>query len=175
MNNFLSCIRAFIALILLTLTACNSPKICREWGFEANMACKNTYNAARIFLDAEKEYDYLEAEIVRTCSGVRFYINNLFMQASPCLEDPSKAKVQILFDCQEEPWIIYPLILRGGQRLLLINEDANFLIESLLEGQSFTIKIDRYELNVISESFCERYQALLNINIAETTGFRYLE
>jgi len=158
--------RAFIALVFLMLTSCNT-KASREWCFQANLTARPCYNGGRIFLEAEREYDYLEIEIVRSRSGIRFYLNILFLQAMPCLEDLTKAKVEVIFENEEEPWIIYSLILRGGQRLLLPTEVSNYLIQVLSEGQSFEFKVGNYHTKAIPETFEERYQALMKINIEE--------
>lgn len=158
--------RAFIALVLITFTGCNT-KVSRDWNFQANLTKRPYYNGGRIFLEPEKEYDYLTIEIVRSRSGVRFYLNILFLQATPCSEDQTKTKVEVFFENEEKPWVIYPLILRGGQRLLLPTDASNYLIQVLLEGQSFDFKVGNYRTKATVNTFEECYQALMKIDIEE--------
>ncbi len=167
--------RAFIALILFQLTGCASNKVNREWIFQSNPTSKNLCSGARLLLNAEKEYDYLEVEIVRSRSGIRFYINILFMQAFPCTEDPNRTTIEICFEEEEEPWMIYPLILRGGQRLLLPQEVSDYLIENLEQGRGFVIKAGHYQLQVIPETFAERYQEMMQITIDPRFDNRLVE
>ncbi len=129
----------------------------RQWEFQANPICKNLYSGVKIYLNAESEYDYLEAEIIRSSSGTNFYVNLLFMQALPHLKDPLRTKLDIYFEDSQTSLTIYPLILQGGQRLLLSEEDGCFLIDELLQGRSFKIKLSRHELNVITKDFCKCY------------------
>lgn len=159
--------RAVLALCLIILSACTSTVVCREWEIQTNITNCPQFNSGRIFLAPESDHCHLEVEIVRSSSGLRMYINILFLKALPCQEDPSLTKVEIAFDGEEEPWVIYPHLLEGGQRLLVQQEYANYLIETLLEDRSFIIKIGRYETIIIPDSFKKAYEGVMQISIEE--------
>lgn len=105
-------------------------------------------------------------EIVRSPSGLRMYLNILFLKALPCSEDFTRTKVTIDFT-EEETFYIYPQILEGGQRLLISQEDSDYLIQALVEDRSFTIKIGRYQTTIVPAAFSKVYKELMNLSIAE--------
>jgi hypothetical protein len=106
----------------------------------------------------------LELEILRNHAGLRFHINLLFLHAPPLRTDPSRTEICLFFE-DEEPVILYPYLLVGEQKLLLEDEDADRLIQILLEGRSFILKIGRSRINVISDNFIPSYEKLLSIPI----------
>lgn len=146
-------------ILLLALTSC-TKKTEREWGLQTNVTACPRYNAGRIYLEPEKEYDYLEIEIIRSQTGIRFYINVLFLQAQPCVEDATKTKIEVIFEDEEEPWIVYGRILKGGQRILLPSDVTDYLIQSLLTGHSFDIHLGQYRIRAISNAFEKHYHEL---------------
>lgn len=152
-----------LALCLIILSACSSSAACRAWEIQTNITNCSVFNSGRLFLAPESDHSHLEVEIVRSSSGLRLYINILFLRALPCPEDPSFTKVEISFEGVEEPWVIYSYLLQGGQRLLVQQEDASRLINTLLEGGYFKINIGRFDTLIISDSFQEAYQKLLKI------------
>lgn len=112
----------------------------------------------------DTNYSHLELELVRNRSGIRLYLNLLMMVAPPCREDPSRTKVEIIFEDQE-PSTVYPYLLEGGQRLLLPGDAADFLIRLLIEDNSFTLKIGRSQITVIPDNFSIVYEKLLALPI----------
>lgn len=157
--------RALLALCLMLCFSCSSP-IIREWEIQENVTQSSRYNSGRLLLCPDTDFSYLELEILRDSSGIRFFINLLFMVAPPLADDTTRTSVEILFD-QYDPWTIYPFLLEGGQRLLLSGESADILIKALLEEESFTIQVGRNKINVIPNNFQTTYSQLLAIPIEE--------
>lgn len=137
---------------------------CRNWYLQKLVTSDPRFNSGRLVLPPESENSRLRIELARSPSGIRLYINILFLQAAPLAEDPARTKVEILMD--EEPYFIYPCILQGGQRLLIPDEEADRLIARLLEGKSFAIKIGRHQTEIISDLFAPTYTELLALPIA---------
>ena len=136
----------FIALCIFLLSSC-SKQICRQWEFQEVLTKRPCFNSGRIILGPDTNTSNLELELVRNQSGLRLYINLLLFQASPLRENPNLTKVDILFDDQEV-WTVYPNVLEGGQRILLLLPDGTEqLMHALSEGRSFTIKIGRSQLH----------------------------
>lgn len=155
--------RAFPALCLLILCSCSTPK-CREWEIQENLTQVPSFNAGRLILTPDTNYSHLELELVRNNSGLRFYLNLLLMDAPPLREDPTRTKAEILSE-NGEPELIYPYLLEGGQRLMLPGDDADALIQRLLEDNSFIIKIGRSQITVIPDNFSKAYEKILSLPI----------
>jgi hypothetical protein len=122
------------------------------------------YNSGRMLLTPESENCRLSLELTRGSSGMRLYLNILFLQAPPCPEDPSRTLIEV--ELGDEPVMMSAYILEGGQRLLIPGEEADRLIESLSDGLPFTIKFGRHTLSIIPANFSEVYQELLALPIA---------
>lgn len=158
--------RALLALCLIFLLfGCSTPA-CRGWEIQEIITQTSSFNGGRLILGPDSDYSHLELELVRNSSGIRFYINLLFLQAFPDKEDPSRTCISILFEDQE-PWIVYPYLLEGGQRLLLPGDVADILVQSLIDDCFFTIQIGRSQISVVSVNFVKAYKRLLDLSIAE--------
>lgn len=155
--------RVIPALCIIFLFGCSTPA-CRQWEIQEILTKVPSYNAGRLILIPDTDYSHLELELFRNRSGIRFYVNLLIMQAPPCMEDPTRTQVKIIFE-DKEPSTIYPYLLEGGQRLMLTGDDADFLIQSLLEEKSFTLKIGRSQITVIPDNFSIVYETLLSLPI----------
>ncbi len=160
--------RAFYALCLtLLLPGCSTP--CREWEIQEIITQTPCFNGGRLILSPDSDYSHLELELARHSSGIRFYINLLFLQAPPWREDPTRTCISILFEDQE-PWIVYPYLLEGGQRLLLPEDIADILVQSLINDRCFTIQLGRSQISAISTNFIKVYKRLLNLPIEESVS-----
>jgi hypothetical protein len=156
---------ACFVLCFLLFSGCSTPSE-NKWGITEIITPNPSFNGGKLFLDPDSDSSNLELEIERNSAGFRFYINLLYLQASPWKEDPTRTSLTIQFDDQE-PWIVYPYLLDGGQRLLLSGDLADVLIQALLDGFSFTIQIGRSQIDVIPTEFAKKYQRLLEIPIAD--------
>lgn len=156
---------ASLFLCFLTLIGCSS-QTSRQWDFSEIDARNPCFNGGRLILGPDSDISNLELEITRNSSGIYFYINLLLLRAPTWKEDPSRTTLTIQFDDQD-PWIIHPYLLEGGQRLLLPNDVADTLIQSILEGNSFVIQIGRSQISVISNDFATAYQRFLDIPIED--------
>lgn len=157
--------RAILALCLLYLPSCTSSK-CREWDLQEIITKCSHYNGGRIILGPDSDCSFLELEIMRNSSGVRIFINILLMQAPPLNGNSYLTTATVQFG-DEEPWIVHPYLLEGGQRLLLPGDASDLLISQLLDDQSFTIKIGRSYITVIPDGFTENFKRLLDIPMVE--------
>lgn len=154
---FLFSQRALTVLCILLLSSCTPA--CRKWEIQEIMTTRPCFNAGRLILGPSSGTSNLELELVHNQTGIRFYINLLFLQAQPSKDNPSLTKVEITFE-NDEVWIISPYLLEGGQRLLLAEDDAERLIQSLIEGCTFTIRIGRSQITVIPDNFLNSYEKL---------------
>jgi hypothetical protein len=155
--------RLLILCALLSFVSCS--KTSREWSYQQVLTSSPRFNFARLFLPSDSDPPRLTMEIVRGRTGIKLYLNVLFLQAPPCKENPHVTKVDIIFE--EQSRSLYPQILKGGQRLFFSFEDTDFIIQTLLEGLSFTIKLGRQELFITTENFSKAYTELMSIPIEE--------
>ena len=154
---------AYFALCFLLVGCANSV---RQWEIDEVITRNPSFNGGRAILGPDSDQSNLELELVRVSSGIRFYINLLFLKAPPWKEDPTKTSLTIQFENQE-PWIVHPYLLEGEQRLLLPGDVADYLIRMLLEENCFTIQIGRSQLSVVPTQFVKIYQKLLDLSIEE--------
>jgi hypothetical protein len=156
--------RALTALCFITfLTGCHSPG-CREWIFLNAKTANPCFNSGKLILEPENSYSHLEMEMTRNHSGIRMYLNILLMQAVPCPDNMKATLVEIILP--NETLTIYADLLAGGQRLLIPEQIAGILIETLLDGQSFTVKVGLKKVVIIPNNFEESYFKLLALEIA---------
>jgi hypothetical protein len=157
--------RAMLALCLAIPTACSRPA-CRQWEIEEIVTQNPCFNGGRLILSPDSDYSHVELELIRNASGIRFYINLLFLHAMPWNVDHTRTCVTIQIENQD-PWTVYPYLLEGGQRLLLPSNVADILVQHLLDNQSFTIQIGHNQTNVLSHNFLKVYRQLLDLSIDE--------
>lgn len=155
--------RALPALCLTALIGCSSSHP-RQWEIQEILTKRPCFNGGKAILSPDSECSHLELELIRNSSGLRFYINLLYLQAPPWTEDPARTCITIQFEGQE-PWIVHPYLLEGGQRLLLEGDVADFLIQTLVNEQDFTIQIGRNQIQVTSANFTKTHQRLLDLPI----------
>lgn len=161
---FLFLQRVVCALCLVSLCGCSTS--CRQWEIQQILTKTPCFNGGRLLLAPDSEYSRIELEIIRNRSGIRFYINLLFLEAPPCPEDKTRTSLNVLFQDQE-PWIIYPYLFTGGQRLLLPGDAADVLIQALLDEESFDVEIGRSRIKVIPDNFSIVYTNFLSLPIDE--------
>ncbi len=155
----------FLKLLLVLLSVCScSSSVCRQWEIQKVLTKHPCYNAGRLLWGPHSNFTYLELELARSRTGLRFYVNLLFLQARPCQEDSERTCLEILYDNQES-WVVYPYLFEGGQRLLLPGEVADVLIQALLNGRSFTVRLGRNCLEILPANFASLYETLLSLPI----------
>ncbi|MDP1880816.1 MAG: hypothetical protein Q8K60_07740 [Parachlamydiaceae bacterium] len=163
--------RALIALCLfssiLLMSSCSLNDSSRIWEYNEIQTKNPSFNGGRLILCSDIFTSNLELEIFRSKSGIRMYLNILSMQAFPCSDDSQRTDVNIVFLDEEnqETWVVRPIILQGGQRLLFSDSVSECLIQALLDERPFDIKIGRICLRVITDNFSEVYSQLMNLTI----------
>lgn len=148
--------RAFAIVCLLMLLSCSMDK-CRQWEMQEIVTQCPRFNGVRLLLSPDSDYSHLELELLLNSSGIYFFVNLLSFQARPCIDQPSRTQLEVLFD-DKEPQVVYPYLLEGGQRLLLPEDIATSLIEALIESRSFALRIGRSKIAVVPTNFSNLYE-----------------
>lgn len=153
--------KIFIFLFsVFLISGCSKTSSSREWIIEENPSKISCFKGGRLLLSADTDYSHLELELVRNPSGIRFYINILFLEAPAFADDPARTSITILFE-DTPPWTVYPWLLKGGQRLLLPDDVAAILIQSLMDDLCFSIHIGNSQINVVPTQFKNAYARLI--------------
>ena len=165
--------RALCALAFFLTNSCTAP--CRQWLLFTTLTQTTCFNSGRLYLSPDTNLSYLELEINRSSSGLRMYLNLLLWQAPPSPENPEFSCIDLVLlekdeneEEQQTVTTLYAYRLEGGQKLWILPDDANTLIERLLKDQSFILKIGRYQITVIADEFQTGYQELMQLPIART-------
>lgn len=132
--------------LLGLLWSCHSTS-CPEWHSQHIGSDSAAFRSDAFTFMTGSSPSQMELVISSTQQRTAMYINLLTFSASPLREDPSRTSAQVMF-LGEEPWVIQPYILEGGQRLLVPGDVADILICRLREGDSFLLKIGRFEIQV---------------------------
>lgn len=159
------CYGAYLILFFLILTGC-SNQTPHQWEIDKILTKTPCFNGGRLILGPDSDCSHLEIELIRNTSGIRMYVNLLFLRAPSWPEDPTRTTLTIQFE-EQEPWIIHPYLLEGGQRMLLSEDIADFLIQSLCDGHSFNIQIGRSQIHVVPNQFIKLYKELLELLVEE--------
>ena len=156
----------FRVLMTLTafiiLTACSKTE--RQWTYGQNITHSPCYNSGRMFLATDLLAPYFEMELVRSPSDLRLYLNILVLEAPPHPNDPSRTCVTIFWE--NDSLTVYPHLFKGGQRLLFPPDVTQFLINKLLNDQSFTISLGRRKCEVVPGNFKTGYEQLMQIPVS---------
>lgn len=149
-------------LAVLILTACSKSD--RQWAYGQNITHSPLYNSGRMFLPTDQSAPYFAMELIRCSSGMRLYLNILVLEAPPHPHDPSRTCVTILFE--NDSLVVYPYLLKGGQRLLFPPDVTEYLINQLLDEHSFTVAVGHRKFEVIPGNFKAGYDQLKQIPIS---------
>lgn len=165
--------RAFIALCFIIISSCSRPAF-QQWQFQEIRTKSTCFNSGRMLLPPDDHCEYLEVELLRNCSGLRLFVNLFNLQARPLPDDLTRTTIKITFPDSSESYEIYPRLLAGGQRMLIEGQDADQMINKLLQGQEFFIVLGRHEMRLVLTKFAEHYQTLMNLQIDESTPCHFL-
>lgn len=149
--------RALVALFLPFLSISCSID-CHQWEYQKiNTTCYQ-FDFAKLSLSPTCEISGLELELSRTAdSYIRMYINVFTLNIPQLDEIPGKAVVTISVPILQQTYQVLADVLEGGQRLLLPEETAHFIIECLLNEYPITIQVGRYSSDIILTGFLKGY------------------
>ncbi len=72
----------------------------------------------------------------------------------------SGKKTTIAFHIDQHAYKKTAMLREGNQRLVLEKEEANLLIQSLLEGKTVAIEINGYHISILPDHFSESFEKL---------------
>lgn len=157
--------KTLVVICLIFLIVGCSPPSCRAWVIEEIKTRTPCFNSARLLLAPDGPNSHLELEIVGNQSGVRVYLNILFLKAPFTCQKSQSTTIKVCFE-DREPWEISVYLLKGQQRLLFPQEIQEVLIQALLEGETFTLMLGNSSILVISDQFSALYDTFLrNCNL----------
>ena len=146
-----------IILLFLFLFSCQPLR--PKWELEKTVTRRSNFNSGVLFFPAEECFTHLEFELAKTQSGVRAYINTFF---SP-IASTEDHQVEVSVATETDKYCFFADILKGGQRLLLPDEARDMIIELLLNDETITIKVDRYQQRIPPTYFRKLYRELIHL------------
>lgn len=152
-----------MTLWLIFTFSCSVPTP-RQWLLETTVTKYPQFNSALMILEPDSEISYVTLQLLRSTSGLHMYLNVLLLKTPPMENDPTRTTLELLVEGQE-PFLFYPYILNGEQRLLVPSDVADYIIELLLYGETFCIKAGRFKITVIPDHFQEAYNELMTLDV----------
>jgi len=153
-------INRFSTLLLgsagLLLTSCASTSV---WQIDSSQGIPSTFNSVRLYLCTSGGCGDLGLELVRTCEGIRLYLNVYGLDIPPSERDSSISMVYISF--REQSYTFCADRLLGGQRLLIPKNVQDDIIEYLQRGQPVFIRVGRYQADIYPEQFLKPFQKMV--------------
>jgi len=151
--------RASVALFFLLAASCSDTS--RKWEYHQNLSPIMHTNSARLVLATETGEAPFELEMIRTSSGLRIYLNILRFQAPLHLDMDNKTELTITIGNNAS--ILYPHVLKGGQRLLLPSDFYETLIQAILDDKKIKVGMGFRSFRLCSTNFKQSYKAFLTL------------
>lgn len=145
---------ALLFSVLSLVTACTSSDK-NAWEKQEIVTQSPCFDGYRYVLSPVCDSSHIELEVLVTRSGTRLFVNFLLCTAPSLLDDPCRSSVTILIEGQD-PWIVYPYLLAGGQRLLFPSDVASALLELISQDVKFVIRVGRDEILVVGNEFLKK-------------------
>lgn len=151
--------RAHLLLIFILFSfGCAIPK-CPDWEIKDTVAYCALYDSGKLYYPPSGPTDELEAEIVRTFDGCRFYLNARFSY----FQVEGKA-IDLTYSIGSTSYNTVAYVFRGRQRLLLSGEDTDKIIFALMNGCSVVFTIDCFHKFIPATKFKEAYLKLSKVS-----------
>lgn len=134
---------AIFTIILFGVTSCNSTP--NRW--KSASINRSEIASTRHIFSPDNLFRELELEIVHGSYGTRVYLNG---HSEPfTLARFNEAEVTII---DEEGVVqhVFARRLRGGQRLLLPEDAAEYILKELKAGKTLTLAAGRYQTEVVA-------------------------
>lgn len=157
-------LRNRISLILLTSSGLLFASSCSSsfspWKSESSKGSPATLNSIRLYLPPAGGCGGLELEMIRTCEGIRLYLNvfGLEIPADNCNSDVTMVFVSF----KERSYTFCADRMLGGQRLLIPMNVQEDIIDYLQRGQPVFIRVDRYQANICPAQFLLPFKQMIS-------------
>lgn len=135
------------------------------WSYDQVIAGSCEYDSGKLWLRPENTFRGLELELTRSLSGVRMYVNVFSLPFTK--ESQDSTTLQLKVSTEEESYLVDAYCLEGGQKLLLLPEGAEMIINSLFRSETVAIAVGRYESEISSNGFAEAYQRLYTFKLTD--------
>lgn len=131
-----------LSVVSFFFIACtHSPT--RDWQTQAIITHNPDYNSKRFVLSPHNIYRDLEVEIVQDTNSTRVYLNTHSRKFTSSME------LQVTASDKAQTKSLKTYRLQGGQRLLVCDEDAKWLLDTLKKGKRLHIYVgERYQADL---------------------------
>ncbi|MBA2726576.1 MAG: hypothetical protein H0U49_00180 [Parachlamydiaceae bacterium] len=141
---------------LLFANSCASTS---AWQTDTSKGTPSSFNSIRLYLCTSGGCGDLGLELVRTCDGIRLYLNVFGLAIPPSETDCSISMVYVSF--RERSYTFCADRLLGGQRLLIPKNVQDDIIEYLQNDQPVFIRVGRYQADIYPEQFLKPFTKMV--------------
>lgn len=99
-------------------------------------------------------------ELIKTCDGVSMFLTVKACKFPSLDKDFCKTPVCFIQGSCSQEFVADRLL--GGQKLLVPEETMQWLIEKLLNGETFVLKTGRYSVEVVPTDFARKYREFMS-------------
>lgn len=159
----LNFIRKGLSFLILSFFLFSCRTCIPEWQTTTILSANPDYNSSRLFYPALNPFNGLEVEIIHTLSGMRMYLNALSLSFPMEEEHPELVTVNIELS-ENVSFSVLAERLGGGQRLLLSDEAAQKVVNTLLNGEPVFFSVGHYSTQVSPYHFHKEYQPFMKFD-----------
>ncbi len=138
---------------LICINSCTST--INPWLIDSSCGTPASANSIRLYLCTSGGCGDLGLELVRTCEGIRLYLNVFGLNIQPCERDETVSTVFVSF--RERSYSFCADRFLGGQRLLIPKSVQDEIIEYLQQNQPVLIRVGRYQADIYPDQFLKPF------------------
>lgn len=139
----------------LFLFSCSKPS---HWSSDQIHSGVIDCNSTKLSYFSKDPLHGIDLELIQTTESLKVYLNIHSIPIPPFRENPKAASVKIKI--HSKVLICQAYRFEGGQRLLLPDEIADMLIETLKNGHEVTLSLPGYSSVIHVEDFTSKFDKL---------------
>lgn len=127
------------------------PNLYSEWSMSYILASSKEFNSLRLHYKNPTPFEWTYSEFILGPSGIRFILN---LTLCPLEPGPITLTAVAGENSKKE---LQGRLFEGGEKILLVDEEAEWLITELLEHRSIQLSVDRYKTTLQPDRFKEMW------------------
>lgn len=140
----------------------NSCSPCSAWQYDCITSCDPCFQSARVYYEPQNVFREPGVEIAyNTDAGFTFYLNLYGCPLPQSLTKEGLAEVVAVIN--SEPSLILACVCLGNQRIMLPEEAAQRIIQSLLNHDEVCLKVGHYRVTLPFDSFDQKYNKMVQL------------
>lgn len=155
------------ALLLVLLSACSTPS---HWSSNEIRSRTQEHDSTKLSYLSKDRAHGIDLEFLKTNQHLHIFLN---VHSLPIPSNKNKT-AHLKLESSGKISTCEAHLLEGGQRLLLPEETASLLIESLKNQNDVTLTLPGYRTTVLAEDFSKKFHRLLHPGIENPLHFDFI-